>query len=98
MKASEIASAAAKLVGGDRKEAYGDVADGLQKVADIWNGALDMMGKAPAEPLNAKDVGAMMTCLKLARGYTGPFRMDNWIDAAGWASVTGEAAQHLEAS
>lgn len=95
MKAQAIASAAANLVGGDRKEAYGDVTEGLGRVADIWNGILDAAGKSPAEPLNAFDVGQLMVGLKIARGYTGPFRPDNAIDQAGWSAVAGEAAAHL---
>lgn len=98
MKAKDIASSAADLVGGDRKEAYGDVTAGLNKVADIWNGILDAAGKSPAEPLNAHDVGLLMVGLKMARSYTGPFRADNFVDIAGWASVAGEAAFNLEAS
>lgn len=96
MKAQAIASAAAELVGGDRKAAYGDVVAGLSKVADIWNGILDAAGKSPAEPLNAHDVGQLMVGLKIARSYTGPFRPDNFVDAAGWSAVAGEAAAFLD--
>ena len=98
MNAHEIAASAAKLVGGDRKAAYGDVVSGLSKVADVWNGILDAAGKAPAEPLNAQDVAQLMVGLKIARSYTGAFRLDNFIDAAGWSAVAGEAAAYLAAN
>lgn len=96
MKAKTFASAAAELVGGDRKAAYGDVYDGLTRIADVWNGILDAAGKSPAEPLNAHDVGQLMVGLKIARAYTGPFKADNFVDAAGWSAVAGEAAFRLE--
>jgi hypothetical protein len=96
MKAGTIAQKATDLVGGDRKTAYGDVTTGLAKVADIWNGILDAAGKAPAEPLNGHDVAQLMVGLKIARAYTGPFRADNYIDAAGWAAVAGEAGAKLD--
>lgn len=95
MKARAIATAAAKLVGGDRKEAYGDVLLGLERIALMWNGLLAIAGKAPKQPINAHDVAQMMVCLKQARAYTGPLRIDNHIDAAGWSSVAGEAASRI---
>lgn len=96
MKAQAIASAAADLVGGDRQEAYGDVLLGLQRIALMWNGLLAIAGKAPKTPINAHDVAQMMVSLKQARAYTGPLRLDNHIDAAGWSAIAGEAAARLE--
>lgn len=95
MKAHEIASTASGLVGGDRKEAYGDVLDGLARVALMWNGLLTIAGKAPKQPINEHDVAQMMVSLKQARAYTGPHRLDNHIDESGWAAVAGEAAARL---
>lgn len=95
MKAKAIASQAAELVGGDRKEAYGDVLNGLGRIALMWNGLLTIAGKTPARPLNEHDVAQMMVSLKQARAYTGPLRLDNHIDAAGWSAIAGEAAARL---
>jgi|AraplaDrversion2_2_1032049.scaffolds.fasta_scaffold72379_2 hypothetical protein len=95
MKAKAIASQAADLVSGDRKEAYGDVLNGLGRIALMWNGLLTIAGKAPARPLNEHDVAQMMVSLKQARAYTGPLRLDNHIDAAGWSAIAGEAAARL---
>lgn len=92
MKASAIANAASDLVGGDRKEAYGDVMLGLARIALLWNGILTVAGKAPKHPIDEHDVAQMMVSLKQARAYTGPHRPDNHIDEAGWAAVAGEAA------
>lgn len=95
MMAKAVATAAADLVGGDRKEAYGDTLLGLERIALMWNGLLAIAGKAPKRPINAHDVAQMMVGLKQARAYTGPFRIDNHIDAAGWSAVAGEAASRL---
>jgi hypothetical protein len=95
MKAVEIATKAAELVGGDRKEAYGDVMLGLARIALMWNGVLTIAGKAPKQPLNEHDVAQMMVSLKQARAYTGPLRADNHIDEAGWSAIAGEAAHRI---
>lgn len=90
MRASAIAEKASTLVSGDRKAAYGDVTEGLERIAAIWNGVLTAAGAAPARPLDAHDVGNLMEAMKIARRYTGPYRADNYVDGAGWAAVAGE--------
>lgn len=91
MKASAIAEKAASLVSGDRKATYGDVTEGMERVAAIWNGILTAAGKPPYHALDAHDVANLMEGLKIARRYTGPYRADNYVDGAGWAAVAGEA-------
>ena len=92
MKAKAIAQKATDLVGGDRKEAYGDVIDGLTKIAVYWNAELEATGNAPPRPLAPADVAKFMILLKLARADTGPFRIDNYVDMSGWSAIAGEAA------
>lgn len=96
MKAKDIASSAADLVGGDRKEAYGDVVSGLTRIAILWNAHMHAVGNAPPRPMTVHDVAWMMLELKHGRAFTGPFRLDNYIDAAGWAAIAGEAASRME--
>ncbi|MGY3609910.1 MULTISPECIES: DUF6378 domain-containing protein [unclassified Bradyrhizobium] len=96
MIASEILASAAELVCGDRKAAYGDVMDGLGRIALMWNGLLTIAGKAPKRPIDEHDVAQMMSSLKQARAYTGPLRADNHIDQCGWSAIAGEAAQRLQ--
>lgn len=98
MKANDIILAAGLLVGGDRKAAYGDVVSGLTRIAIYWNAHLHATSNAPPSPLTAEDVAKLMCLMKLARSETGPLRMDNYIDLAGWSSIAGEAAARLEAS
>jgi hypothetical protein len=95
MKAKDIASSAASLVGGDRKEAYGDVLSGLTRIAIYWNAELAATSNATPRGLTASDVAKFMVLLKLARTDTGPLRMDNFIDMAGWAAIAGEASHRL---
>lgn len=92
MKASEIAAKATDLVGGDRRQAYGNPDQGMTRVAILWNGWLHATGAAGPRPLTGSDVARLMVLMKLARSVTGPLRMDNFIDMAGWAAVAGEAA------
>lgn len=91
MKAHTIATKAATLVGGDRKAAYGDATEGMERIAATWNGILIAAGATPARPLDGHDVANLMEGLKIARRYTGPYRADNYTDGAGWAAVAGEA-------
>lgn len=98
MNAMTLIEAAANLVGGDRKDAYGDVLSGLNRIAIYWNAEMAATGNAPPRPLTAADVAKFMVLLKLARADTGPLRMDNFVDMAGWAAIAGEAAARLEAA
>lgn len=93
--ATIIALKAAELVSGDRQEAYGDVMLGLGRIALMWNGLLTIAGKAPKRPIDEHDVAQMMVNLKQARCYTGPLRIDNFIDEAGWSTIAGEAASRI---
>ncbi|MDB5550825.1 MAG: hypothetical protein JWL86_809 [Rhizobium sp.] len=90
MKAVDVATAAAGLVGGDRNHTHGDMTDNHQRIADMWNGALAGMGKAPKLPLDAHDVACLMEVLKIARRYAGTFNVDDYVDGAGYASVAAE--------
>jgi hypothetical protein len=96
MKATDIAASAALMVGGDRKEAYGDAKTGLDRIAAIWNGVLAAAGKPAASPLDAHDVANLMEGLKIARRYTGPYRFDNYVDGAGWSAIAGEVGAKVE--
>jgi hypothetical protein len=98
MKANALLEESFKLVSGDRKDAYGDVLDGLNRIAGLWNAHLVAAGKITKEftVIDARDVAWMMVSLKHARAFTGPHRDDNYIDAAGWAAIAGEAAARLQ--
>lgn len=93
MKASAIIKSAGDLVGGDRKEAYGeDPMPGLARIALLWNGHLAIAGKSPKAPIDEADVAWMMAALKQARAHTGPLCFDHYIDGVGWVALAGHAA------
>jgi hypothetical protein len=92
MKASEIATEAARLVNGDRNAAHGDAVANHQAIADLWNGYLlarRCVNNGEAN-LGPEDVANMMELLKVARRLNGKFNADDYIDGAGYAAVAGE--------
>lgn len=92
MQASDIASKAAELVGGERNKQHGAKLDNFNKIANMWNAWLKTR-RNPEEALNAHDVGIMMVLLKVARTECGVLNMDDYTDMAGYAACAGEVAQ-----
>lgn len=91
MKATEIASKAADLVGGDRAADHGDALTNYQSVAAIWNGyLLARMVTDKPRALSAEDAANMMELLKIARRLSGRANVDDYIDGAGYAALAGE--------
>lgn len=91
MKAPEIARQAAELVGGDRAESYGPMADNFGRIAALWTCFLAIR-KNPDSPLSPEDVGHMMALLKMARTQSGPYSADSYVDLCGYAACAGEIA------
>ncbi len=92
--ASEFASRAAELVGGDREKTHGTKVKNFANIATMWNAFLAVR-KDPAKPLDAEDVGHMMGLLKIARTQHGSFNADDYVDAVGYAACTAEVAAVL---
>jgi hypothetical protein len=90
MKAVEVATRAAELVGGERANTHGDKWLNHYNIACVWNGILAAAGKRPQTPLDAHDVANLMEGLKIARRYTGEFNPDDYIDGAGYAACAAE--------
>lgn len=93
MRAVEIASKSAELVGGDRETTHGDKLANFANIAAVWNGILQAAGKLPATPLNAHDVANLMEGMKIARRYSGSHNIDDYVDGAGYAACAGEIAE-----
>jgi len=87
MKRSEILSAAAKCVNGDRQQDYGSPEYSFFTIASFWSSYLTGRRSMVITP---KDVAAMLALLKLARIATGHAKEDNWVDLAGYAACGGE--------
>jgi len=92
MKASEIATEAARLVNGDRNATHGDMMKNHQNIADLWNAYIGNRPNWEGE-LTAVDVALMMALLKVARTQTGTFNADDYTDLCGYAAIAGEIAQ-----
>jgi hypothetical protein len=88
--ARAIASAAAKLVGGDRAETHGDKEENFGKTAVLWNAWLAIRGGP--QPIDAHDVGVLLMLAKLARTQGGRYNPDDYVDMAGYAACAGEVA------
>jgi Domain of unknown function (DUF6378) len=97
MKASDIASKGAELVGGERAHVHGDKIVNHDKIAAVWNGILHAAGKPPMVPLDGHDVTCLMEGLKIARRFLGRFNPEDYIDAAGYAACAGEIAAAAQA-
>lgn len=89
MKRPEILEAARSCVCGDREQDYGTPEANFQKIANLWT---DYMGCLEFTPV---DVAAMLALLKIARISSGHYKMDNWIDLAGYAACGGEIEHEL---
>lgn len=92
MNRAEILQAAEKCVCHDRQEQYGEPKNNFRVIAAFWEdyliarryfGGFNFM-------LKGSDVAAMMALLKIARIATGPYKEDNYIDAAGYLATAGE--------
>lgn len=81
------------LIGGDRRDAYGDVQTSFDRVAKVWSGILGN------RTVTAREVCLMMTGLKLCREANGT-KADNVDDACGYLGLLAElnAADGLKAS
>lgn len=79
----ETLDEAAGLITGDRAAAYGDFTVEATRLGQAWGGLLGI------EAIPPHVVAAMLTALKLVRATnpSGPARLDNWVDAAGYAGL-----------
>jgi hypothetical protein len=101
MRAVEILTTAAQLVGGDRAKTHGDKYVNHGMIARLWNAYLENAGvclvgddMGASQRLDPTDVANMMILLKIARTQSGgTHNDDNYIDAAGYAGVAGECAR-----
>lgn len=98
MKAAEILTRAAELVGGDREATHGDKTKNHAAIAAVWNGLLTARRTWRGDtPLDAEDVAKLMVGLKLARTYGGAYNPDDYVDGAGYFGCAGEIRARQEA-
>ncbi len=94
-KATEFATRAAELVGGDRAKTHGTKLENFTKIATLWNAYLTIR-REPAAPLDAGDHAMMMVLLKIARTQHGGFNLDDLIDMAGYSTCAAEVMVAIE--
>lgn len=68
---------AARIVNGDRREAYGDVRESFMRICDLWSGYLGYQ-------LTVSDIAHMMILMKVSRNAKN-FKRDNLVDICGYA-------------
>lgn len=83
-KRTAILTEANNIVSGNRKAGeYGQPEDSFGVIAGLWSEYLD-------QKIKPHDVAVMMVLLKIARIKGGEYKLDNWIDLAGYAACGGE--------
>lgn len=93
VKAEEIATMAASLVGGDREKMHGHKAANFDNIATLWNAWFSMRSSLV---ITGADVAKLMALLKIARMESGEFNLDDAIDACGYAAIAGELSEPIE--
>ncbi len=88
MKATDICTRAAELVGGDRDRQHGVKRQNFANIAALWSAWLSIRGVNIR--LDEHDVGQMMSLMKKARTQTGDVNIDDYIDDAGYTACAGE--------
>lgn len=75
---------AADLITGDRAAAYGNYTVEATRLGKAWAGLLGL-----GEDIPPHVVAAMLVTFKMVRATnaTGPARLDNWVDSAGYAGL-----------
>jgi hypothetical protein len=80
---AEILTDAATVITAERQNQYGEPEDSLAAIGAYW-------GVYCGRDFTPKDVAIMMTLLKIARAENG-YHRDNYVDAAGYIGLAGEA-------
>ena len=96
MNRAEVLAAAKKCVCGEREQDYGTPEDNFTTIGLLWGVYLraahpELQKILPINGIEAKDVAAMMSLLKVTRIATGS-SPDSFVDLAGYAACAGEIA------
>ena len=91
MNTTEILEKTKKLVSASRHDKHGDKVINHENIARLWTGYLVNKFKLNFVIL-PEDVANLMSLLKIARTQAGAFNLDDHVDAAGYAAISGEIA------
>jgi len=92
MNTTEILGQTQKLVSGDRHKKHGDKIENHKNIANLWTAYLQNKMKLNVTVL-PEDVANLMSLLKIARTQAGEHNIDDYVDAAGYISISGEIAE-----
>lgn len=84
MRASKVLWELEEILG-KRGDNYGTPEENFQRISNLWS---DWLGIT----VDSKDVGVMLILLKIARLRNKPDHFDSFLDIAGYAIATIEAA------
>lgn len=84
----QVLQTADKIIHGDRHEAYGSAVESFNRIAALWSSYLGHV-------VNGHDVAMMMVLMKVSRTKT-DFKLDSYVDMAGYAALGAELAAWLD--
>lgn len=89
-----ILDGASQCVCKDRQDAHGKPEDCFTNIAALWSPYLDKCDRVGNQIiLQPEDVANLMVLLKVARAQLNPKNLDNYVDMAGYAALSGELSQ-----
>ena len=91
MNTTDILEKTKKLVSESRHDKHGDKVINHENIGRLWNAYLANKFKLNLNLL-PEDVANLMCLLKIARTQAGSFNLDDHVDAAGYAGISGEIA------
>jgi hypothetical protein len=97
MKAEQIASRAAELIGGDRDKMHGDRRINFDNIARLWS-AWFANKRSLSIYLHGSDVAELMALLKIGRMASGEYNVDDAIDGCGYIALAGELSAPIKKS
>lgn len=83
MNRTYILDAAKHCITVDRQKTHGDAENSFGLIAGYWSSHLDTH-------VTSADVAVMMVLFKLARIKGNPLHADSYVDAVGYAALSGE--------
>jgi hypothetical protein len=84
-----ILNEAATLTSGDRAATHGNVLDNHEAIAQLWSGYF-RAAKLNPNYIDAAIVADLMELLKIARRLNGAHNVDDYVDSAAYAAISGE--------
>lgn len=90
---ADILDAAKSIVTGEREQQYGRPEDNFRIIGEMWETYIRARCvTGDGIDILPEDVAIMMALLKIARIASGNYKVDSYIDLAGYAACAGECA------